>query len=54
MIPLGVMTTYPAEALLGALSLRAAALSLAGSVAFAVVARAIWTRAIARYTSASS
>jgi ABC-2 type transport system permease protein len=53
-IPLGVMTTYPAEALLGVLSLRAAALSLAGSLAFAAVARGLWTRAIARYTSASS
>lgn len=53
-IPLGVMTTYPAEALLGTLSGRTAALSVAGSILFALTARAIWTRAISRYTSASS
>jgi ABC-2 type transport system permease protein len=53
-IPLGVMTTYPAEALLGVLSTRTAVLSAAGSLAFAVLARSIWTRAIRRYTSASS
>jgi ABC-2 type transport system permease protein len=53
-IPLGLMTTYPAEALLGALDARTAALSALGSFAFAAVARTVWTRAIARYTSASS
>jgi ABC-2 type transport system permease protein len=59
-IPLGLMTTYPARALLGALDpsaglpLRTAALSVLGSFAFAAVARVVWTRAIARYTSASS
>jgi len=37
-----------------AFSLRSVAISLAGTVAFAAVARAIWTRAITRYTSASS
>lgn len=53
-IPLGIMTTYPAEALLGSLAPRTAALSFAGSIAFAIVARAVWSRAIGRYTSASS
>jgi ABC-2 type transport system permease protein len=53
-IPLGVMTTYPAEALLGTLSLRAALLSLGGALAFAAASRVVWTRAIGRYTSASS
>jgi ABC-2 type transport system permease protein len=53
-IPLGLMTTYPAEALLGTLSARTAALSVVGSLIFATVARAVWKRAIARYTSASS
>jgi ABC-2 type transport system permease protein len=53
-IPLALMTTYPAEALLGVLDARTAALSALGSLAFAALARRIWTRAIARYTSASS
>ena len=53
-IPLGIMTTYPAEALLGTLSLRTALLSVGGALAFAVISRAVWTRAIGRYTSASS
>jgi ABC-2 type transport system permease protein len=53
-IPLAVMTTYPAEALLGTLSLRTALLSVAGALTFALVSRAVWTRAIGRYTSASS
>jgi ABC-2 type transport system permease protein len=53
-IPLGLMTTYPAEAILGRLSMRTAALSIGGSIAFAIAARIVWTRAIRRYTSASS
>jgi ABC-2 type transport system permease protein len=53
-IPIGIMTTYPAEALLGSLELRTAALSFAGSILFALAARGIWKRAIAHYTSASS
>jgi ABC-2 type transport system permease protein len=60
-IPLGLMTTYPAEALLGGLdagagglSPRTAAFAALGSAAFAALARAAWTRAISRYTSASS
>ncbi len=53
-IPLGLMTTYPARALLGSLSARTAVLALAGATAFAACARFIWTRALARYTSASS
>lgn len=53
-IPLGIMTTYPAEALLGTLSPVTAVTSVAGAIAFAAIARAIWTRAIGRYTSASS
>ncbi|NUQ78810.1 MAG: hypothetical protein HUU21_35235 [Polyangiaceae bacterium] len=31
-----------------------AALSIAGAVAFALASRLLWTRAIGRYTSASS
>jgi ABC-2 type transport system permease protein len=53
-IPLGLMTTYPAEALLGALDLRTAGFAALGTIAFAAVARLTWTRAIGRYTSASS
>lgn len=53
-IPLGLMTTYPAEALLGALSTSTALLSALGSLAFATVARLVWLRALGRYTSASS
>jgi ABC-2 type transport system permease protein len=53
-VPLGLMTTYPARALLGSLSPRTAVLAIAGAAAFATCARFIWTRALARYTSASS
>ena len=53
-VPLAVMTTYPAQALLGTLRLETAALVVAGSLAFALGARFMWSRAIARYTSASS
>lgn len=53
-VPLAVMTTFPAEALLGRLApLRAVAIA-AGAVAFAAFARMVWLRSIARYTSASS
>jgi ABC-2 type transport system permease protein len=53
-IPLALMTTYPAEALLGRLAARTAALAILGSVAFALLGRFVWTRALGRYTSASS
>jgi ABC-2 type transport system permease protein len=53
-IPLALMTTYPALALLGRLGAGAFVLSLAGTAAFALFARAVWLRSIARYTSASS
>jgi len=53
-IPLGLMTTYPAEALLGTLSLRTAALAITLASAFAVISRVVWKRAVGRYTSASS
>jgi ABC-2 type transport system permease protein len=53
-IPLAVMTTFPAEALLG----RHDPGRLAGGLAAAAIAfalsRAIWRRALGRYTSASS
>jgi ABC-2 type transport system permease protein len=53
-IPLALMTTFPAEALLGRLRPGAFAIACAGAVLFALVARGVWLRSIARYTSASS
>lgn len=53
-VPLAVMTTFPAQALLGRLPPLRAALIAAGAVAFAAFARVVWLRSIARYTSASS
>jgi ABC-2 type transport system permease protein len=53
-IPLGVMTTYPAEALLGTLATSTAAGAIFGAAVLAVVARYVFGRAIAHYTSASS
>jgi ABC-2 type transport system permease protein len=53
-VPLAMMTTYPAEALLGRLELRTAALALCGALGFTALARLVWTRAIGHYTSASS
>ena len=53
-LPLALMTTYPALALLGKISGRTALGAIAGSLAFATVARAIWIASIRRYTSASS
>jgi ABC-2 type transport system permease protein len=52
--PVALMTTYPSLALLGRLDAKTALLALAGGVAFAVVARRVWRRALAMYTSASS
>lgn len=51
-IPLAVMTTYPAEALLGRLEPSTLAASVAGALLFAAAARAVWLRSIGHYTSA--
>ena len=51
-VPLALMTTYPAEALLGTLPASTFALSLAGAALLFVVARVVWKGAIGRYTSA--
>jgi ABC-2 type transport system permease protein len=51
-IPLTVMTTYPALAVLDRLRASNVAWSLGGAVAACAVARFTWLRAIARYTSA--
>ncbi|TMA20343.1 MAG: ABC transporter permease [Deltaproteobacteria bacterium] len=53
-LPLALMTTYPALALLGKLNARTAIAALLGSILFASVARLIWLSSIRRYTSASS
>jgi ABC-2 type transport system permease protein len=51
-IPLALMTTYPARALLGTLPIGTLALAVAGAAGSLVVSRVVWTVAIARYTSA--
>ena len=53
-IPLALMTTYPAQALLGTLRLEQLVGGLAGALAFAALSRAVWQRSIRTYTSASS
>jgi ABC-2 type transport system permease protein len=52
--PVALLTPYPARALLGRLDARTALLALAGGAVFAFVARLVWRRALAMYTSASS
>jgi len=54
LFPTALMTTYPALALLGRLDARTAVLALGGGIVFAVIARRVWRRALAMYTSASS
>jgi ABC-2 type transport system permease protein len=53
-IPLALMTSFPALALLGRLDARLGAEALGVALAFSVVARLTWLRAIGHYTSASS
>lgn len=53
-IPLGLMTTYPAMALLGRLDGRTALAALGGAAVFFLGSRAIFQRALGHYTSASS
>jgi ABC-2 type transport system permease protein len=53
-IPLTLMTTYPAQAMLGRLGPSALATSLVAAAAFTALSRLVWLRAIGRYTSASS
>lgn len=51
-IPLVVMTTMPAEALLGRLPWTSLVASIVGAALFALVARAVWLLSLRRYTSA--
>lgn len=53
-IPIGIMTTYPAEALLGTLTPLLFVGTLVGAFLFSSVARIVWIRALRHYTSASS
>jgi ABC-2 type transport system permease protein len=53
-IPLGLMTTYPAMALLGKLESATALWALAGAAAFFAGSRLVFRRALRQYTSASS
>jgi ABC-2 type transport system permease protein len=53
-IPLALMTTYPAMALLGTLRGTTAVACLGGALAIAGIARLAWRGAIRNYTSASS
>jgi ABC-2 type transport system permease protein len=53
-IPLALMTTYPAEALLGRLEWQTLTTSLIGTIVLATVSRQVWLLSIRRYTSASS
>jgi ABC-2 type transport system permease protein len=51
-IPLALMTTYPARALLGTLPTATLAFTVVGAVGSLALSRIVWTNAIARYTSA--
>jgi ABC-2 type transport system permease protein len=51
-IPLAVMTTFPALSLLSRLSTGKWAAALAGALLFAALARQVWLGALRRYTSA--
>lgn len=53
-IPVAVMTTFPAMALLGRGSLRLTLATLAGSILMLAISRLVWRTAIRNYTSASS
>jgi ABC-2 type transport system permease protein len=53
-IPVAVMTTFPAMALLGRLDGMTALATLAGSLAMLLASRLVWRAAIRSYTSASS
>lgn len=53
-IPLAMMTTFPAEALLGRLTAAHALTSVVGALVVTVVSRLVWLRSLSAYTSASS
>jgi ABC-2 type transport system permease protein len=53
-IPVAVMTTYPAMAMLGRLDGETALATIGGSLALLALSRLVWRSAIRSYTSASS
>jgi ABC-2 type transport system permease protein len=53
-IPLALMTTYPALAMLGKLEASTLLFALVGSGVFALLSRLVWLGSIGKYTSASS
>jgi ABC-2 type transport system permease protein len=53
-IPVAVMTTYPAMAMLGKLDTNTALAAIGGSLGLLVLSRLVWVAAIRNYTSASS
>ena len=52
--PIALLTTYPSLALLGRLPARTTLAAFAGGLVFAALARRVWHKALALYTSASS
>jgi len=53
-IPVAVMTTFPAMALLGRLDIEHALATIGGALLMLLVSRLVWQLAIRNYTSASS
>ncbi|MCY1081503.1 ABC transporter permease [Archangium lansingense] len=53
-IPLAVMTTFPAQAMLGRLPWMSLVWAVVGSILFAFLSRRVWLHSIGHYTSASS
>jgi ABC-2 type transport system permease protein len=53
-IPVGLMMTFPAKAMLGMLSVNIALAAVLGGILFLVLTLRIWQFALTRYTSASS
>jgi ABC-2 type transport system permease protein len=54
LIPVAVMTTFPAMALLGRLDAQTTLATIGGALAMLVLSRLVWRAAIRSYTSASS
>jgi ABC-2 type transport system permease protein len=53
-IPVAVMTTFPAMAILGELDAERALATIGGSLLMLALSRLVWRSAIRNYTSASS
>lgn len=53
-VPLALMTTFPAEALLGRIGAGTLVISVSAALVFAAAARLVWRTSLRHYTSASS